>query len=302
MIAMHTLVAALLAITLQQGPDSVVAYARRALEPLPDTAALKKAGFGAIGFGGSVKDLSPFQGQHWLAVRQFLMNEPMTLAKPTIVMYLPVRDSMIPIGVAYTKRVAANTPSPTDIGGIPAEWHVHIICRGIPGEGQVLANGVEDCLTRGGDPGPNQITMVHAWTVPNPDGPYAHDNPALPFLALGLKPPAQFMRDERLFAIALGEAYGARLTTAAYIERYVATSGRETKLATHRATMRGLARELLAAEGKGDAKQYEAVRTRVLATWATIVDEYHAIAPTPQIRQRFDIELEQLLGSAHHHG
>src|SRR5262245_26823348 len=297
-----SLVAALLAFTLQQGSDSVIAYARQALKPLPDTAALKKAGFGAIGFGGSVKDLSPFQGQHWLAVRQFLTDTTLSLEKPTIVMYLPVNDTLIPIGVAYLKRVAANSPSPTEIGGIPAEWHVHIICRGIPGEGQVLADGVEDCLTRGGDPGPRQITMVHAWTVPNPDGPYAHDNPALPFLALGLKAPSHFMRDERLFSIALGEAYGARLLTAAYIERYTSTSGKETKLAAHRETMRELARELAAAEKKGDTKQYDAIRKRVLTTWTSILDEYHAAAPTPQIRKRFDIELEQMLGAEHHHG
>jgi hypothetical protein len=295
------LAAVLLAFTLQQGSDSVIAYARKALAVLPDSAALRSAGFGAIGFGGGVKDLSPFQGQHWLQVRQFLTNAPIALDKPTIVMYLPVRDSLIPIGVAHTKRVVADTPSPTDIGGVPAEWHVHVACRGIPGEGQVLADGVQDCLERGGNPAPNQITMVHAWTVPNPDGPYAHDNPALPFIATGLKLPDHFMRDERLFAIALGESYGARLMTAAIIERYTARAGRAHKLDVHRATMRGHVRDLLAAEQKGDAKAYDAARKRVLATWTLLLDEYHAIAPTPQIRKRFDTELEQLLG-AHHHG
>ena len=299
---MSSIFAVLLAATMQQQQDSVIGYARAAITPLTDSATLHKAGYFAIGFGGGVKDLSPFQGQHWLAVRQFLTNAPMELAKPMIVIYLPVRDTLIPVGVAYTKRVVANTPSPKDIGGIEAEWHVHIACRGIPGEGQVLADGVEDCLTRGGNPAPNQITMVHAWTVPNPDGPYAHDNPALPFIANGLKPPSHFMRDERLFSIALAESYGARLITAGLIERYVATASRETKIPSLRATMRGLAGELVAAEKKGDTKQYDAVRKRILATWSSFVDEYHALAPTPQLRKRFDTELEQLLGSAHHHG
>jgi hypothetical protein len=297
-----SIVVALLAVTLQQGSDSVLAHAKEAITPLTDSATLHKAGYFAIGFGGAVKDLSPFQGQHWLAVRQFLTNQPLALTKPSIVMYLPIRDTLIPIGVAYVTRVVANTPSPNEIGGIPAEWHVHLMCRGIPGEGQVLTDGVEDCLARGGDPAPNQITMVHAWTVPNPDGPYAHDNPALPFFANGLTPPSHFMRDERLFAVALGESYGARLMTAALIERYTATANRPHNLETHRATMRGLVRELLTAEQKGDTKQYEAVRKRVLATWSTIVDEYHALAPTPQIRTRFDAELEQMLGGEHHHG
>jgi hypothetical protein len=299
---MISLVTALLAATMQQSPDSVITHAKEAIKPLGDSATLHKAGYFAIGFGGTVKDLSPFQGQHWLAVRQFLTNQPLSLEKPAFLMYLPVRDTLIPVGVAYTKRVAANTPSPTDIGGIPAEWHVHVICRGIPGEGQVIADGLDDCLSRGGDPGPNQITMVHAWTVPNPDGPYAHDNPALPFIATGLKPPPHFMRDERLFAIALGESYGARLRTAAYIERYTAFANRSSKIDAYRATMRTLVADLVVAEQKGDTKQYDAARQKVLATWNLMVDEYHALAPTPQIRARFDTELEQTLGMEHHHG
>jgi hypothetical protein len=300
------LIAVLLAAALQQpapqSPDSVIAQARQTLAPLTDSATLHKAGYFAIGFGGGAKDLSPFQGQHWVNVKQFLTNPPIDLAKPTVTMYLPVRDTLIPIGVAHLKRVVANTPSPNDIAGIPAEWHVHVVCRGIPGEGQVLADGVADCLERGGDPAPNQITMVHAWTVPNPDGPFAHDNPALPFLATGLQTPHHFMRDERLFAVAVGESYGARLITAALIERYTATAGKPHKLATYRAAMRDLVGELRAAEQRGDTKAYDATKKKVLANWAKLVDEYHSLAPTPQIRQRFDTELEQLLGAEHHHG
>jgi hypothetical protein len=296
------LVAVLFAATLQQAPDSIIARATSAITPLSDSATLHKAGYFAIGFGGAAKDLSPFQGQHWVQIRRFLTNQPIVLDTPSIMMYLPVRDTLIPIGVAYLKRVVANTPSPTEIAGVQAEWHVHIFCRGIPGQGQLLADGVQDCLERGGDPAPNQITMVHAWTVPNPDGPYAHDNPGLPFLATALKTPPRFGRDERLLSIAIGESYGARLMTAALIERYTTTAGTPTKLAEHRATMRARVGELLAAEQKGDAKAYDAARKKVLATWEIIVKEYHAVAPTPQLAKRFDTELQQMLGAEHHHG
>lgn len=297
-----SLFAMLLAASMQQGPDSVLAYAKRALEPFGDSAALHKAGYFAIGFGGAEKDLSPFQGQHWLAVKAFLKNEPVALEKPWFLMYLPVRDSLMPIGVAYTQRVEANSASPTEIGGIPADWHVHIICRGIPGEGQVLADGVQDCLARGGDPGPKQITMVHAWVVPNPDGPYAHDNPALPFIATGLRPPAHFTSDDRLFAIALGQSYGARLITAAYIERHAAAANRATKIDSLRATMRGLVDDLRAAERAGDTTRYAAARRKVMTTWSGFVDEYRAISPTSQLRAEFDKELESMLMAMHHHG
>jgi hypothetical protein len=198
--------------------------------------------------------------------------------------------------------VVRDTPSPAEIGGIPAEWHVHIFCSGIPGQGQLLADGVQDCLVRGGNPAPNQITMVHAWTIANPDGPYAHDNPALPFVATGLRTPPHFMRDERLFAIALGESYGARLMSAAVIEKFVEAENKPSKLPEYRATMRSHVKDLLAAEKKDDTKAYETAKKKVLATWATIVDEYHRLSPTPQVRQNFDTELERMLGAAHHHG
>lgn len=300
---MPSLVVALLTVALQQpaGPDSLVALAKETLRPLTDSIALHKAGYFSIGFGGNAKDLSPFQGQHWLAVRRFLLNEPSPLEKPMFLMYLPLRDSLIPIGVAQATRVTGNAPPPTELAGVPAEWHVHVICRGIPGEGQVIADGVENCLARGGDPGPNRISMVHTWTVPNPDGPFAHDNPALPFIANGLRPPTQFTRDDRLFAIALGESYGARLMQGALIERYAIAAGKETKLGALRASIREATADLVSAERAGDAKRYAADKQRILATWKLLADEYRAVAATPQIRTQFDVELEGLLGSDHHH-
>jgi hypothetical protein len=291
----------LVAAALKQGPDSIVTLAKESLRPLTDSIVLHKAGYFSIGFGGAAKDLSPFQGQHWLAVRQFLQNPALDLNKPTIVMYLPIGDSLIPVGVAHLKRVVANTPSPNDIGGTPAEWHTHVICRGIPGEGQVISDGVENCLNRGGNPGPNQITMVHTWTVPNPDGPFAHDNPALPFIGNGLRPPKTFSPDDRRFAVAIGEAYGARLMQGTLIEQHAATALKTTKLPEYRATMRNIVQELRAAERKGDDKAYADAKKRALSLYGTMLAEYRSAALTPQIRKQFDVELEQLLESHHHH-
>jgi hypothetical protein len=69
--------------------------------------------------------------------------------------------------------------------------------------------------------------MIHVWTdVPNPAGIYGHDNPALPFIVLGLTPPemselhdAAGARAVRALALALGETYGARLENAYLIEQ-----------------------------------------------------------------------------------
>src|SRR2546430_2297246 len=100
----------MLALVAQQDGDSVVVRAREAIAPLTDSAALHKAGYFAIGFGSGVKDLTPFQGQHWISVPQFILNPAVALSKPTFMMYLPVRDSLIPIGVAYSQRIGRDLP------------------------------------------------------------------------------------------------------------------------------------------------------------------------------------------------
>ncbi len=236
--------------------DSIVAVARQAMGTLRDSASLREAGWNAIGFGGGVKDLSPFQGQHWILGQRFALNPPVELSQPNFLMYLAVSDSLIPIGVAYTRRINAEAPLPDSLAGARAEWHTHMFCRQVPGEGNVLADGQIDCVQRGGLPAPNKIAMIHTWTVPNPDGPYAHDNPALPYIATGLKAPASASRDDRLFAVALGETYGAKLFQAHRIERDLRrqnlTPPGLAKLQELRASMRELVPQLRDAERSGD--------------------------------------------------
>jgi hypothetical protein len=292
----------LLALALQQAPDSTVERAREAIKPLTDSVALRDAGFFAIGFGAGTRDLTPFQGQHWLSVGRFFNNQPVNLAKPTFMMYLPVGDSLIPIGVAHTHRIAADSSLPTALGGRPAEWHSHILCRAIPGEGQALADGVDDCKARGGNPAPNQISMVHVWTIANPDGPYAHDNPALPFIATGLTPPAHVTPDDRLFAVALGESYGAKLVIAHRIERDAVKAGTQQPIVERRARLRELVPQLRDAERRHDAAKFTALRKQLLDAWSTLAEAYRGAAATPELRARFDTELGQALGTnAHHH-
>ncbi|HEX3868419.1 MAG TPA: hypothetical protein VHV78_16765 [Gemmatimonadaceae bacterium] len=264
--------------------------------------ALHGAGYFAIGFGGGVKDLSPFQGQHWIQAARFMGNAPVEIAKPNFMMYLPVGDSLIPIGVAYTERVSAGSALPTDLDGAPAEWHTHIFCRNATGEGNVLADGVEDCKQRGGTPAPMQIAMVHAWTVPNPDGPFAHDNPALPFIATGLKPPAHATQDERLFGVALGESYGAMLVEAHQIDIAARRYGRREQLERHRAVIRSLVPELRDEQRAGQIAKFESTKKTVMDEWTALAAEYRALAQTPEIRARFDMDLGMAIGTmAHHH-
>jgi len=286
--------------------DSVVSVARQAIGTLRHPDSLRKASWNALGFGGGVKDLSPFQGQHWIHGPRFAMNQPVVLSQPNFLMYLALGDSLVPVGVAYTNRIPADAAMPDSLVGSPAEWHSHVFCRGIPGEGQVLADGIEDCTQRGGLPAPNKIAMIHTWTVPNPDGPYAHDNPALPFIATGLKAPESASREDRLFGLALGETYGAKLFIAHRIERDLRRQDTTNNVGLKsleqiRVPMRSLVQDLRKAEARGDTKQFNALRARLIQEFNRLADKYRELARTPEMRDRFDYELSQATDRTHKH-
>ena len=130
----------LMVLSLGQGTDSTVARAREAIRPLTDSVALAKAGYVPLAFG-PVRDNSPFQGQHWLSPLAIAANAPVDLLHPTFVMFLPLGDSLVPVGVAYSQRIGQEAPVPTSLAGSRTEWHTHVFCRNVPGEGRVLAEG-----------------------------------------------------------------------------------------------------------------------------------------------------------------
>ena len=299
---MTSLLPLLLAISLQQSPDSLVARAARVIKPLTDSASLHNAGFTPLAFG-PVRDLTPFQGQHWLSVSRVvtmaMRNDPVDIDNPTFLMFLPLNGKLTPVGVAYTQRIGGRMAAPTEFGGMPAMWHTHMFCRNVPGEGQVLADGLEDCTDRGGTPTRNQIAMIHTWTIPNPDGPFAHDNPALPFIAVGLKPPAHPTREDRLFGVALGETYGAKLPEAHRIDHEAQAAGTIEVLGTHRAALRELVPQLRDAEKSGDKAKFEALRKKTISTYNALLAAYRALASSPQIKSRLDVELAEILGDEH---
>jgi hypothetical protein len=299
---MTSLLPLVLAFSLQQSPDSVVARAAKIIAPLTDSVSLHDAGFTPLSFG-PVRDLTPFQGQHWLSlgrvVAMAMRNEPVDIDNPTFLMFLPVNGKLMPVGVAYTKRIGGQMAAPTTFAGMPAIWHTHMFCRNVPGEGQVLANGLEDCTDRGGTPTRNQIAMIHTWTIPNPDGPFAHDNPALPFIAAGLKPPAHPTRDDRLFGVALGETYGALLPEGHRIDHEARTGGTIEVLNTHRVALKALVPQLLEAERSGDKAKFEALRKKTISSYNALLAAYRALASSPQIKSRLDVELAEILGDEH---
>jgi hypothetical protein len=280
--------------------DSVVARATAAVTPLSTPAALQKARYLPLQFG-PVRDNGPFQGQHWLDAIRIATNQPIDLSHPSFVMVLPVRDSLIPIGVAYSALIGQGQKPPATLAGNDVEWHEHQFCGNVPGEGRILADGTQDCLDRGGRPTPMQIGMVHTWTIPNPDGPYAHDNPTLPFLATQLKAPAMPDATDRKFALALAETYGARAPAAHRINREAGRDGKQAQLTPMRDAIAALIPQLQAAEKKNDTKAFASLRTQAIAQYDALVTVYKSLASTPQIASRLDLEIAQMTTAGHHH-
>src|SRR5687768_17079953 len=249
--------------------DTVLAAARRAVVRLNDTAAARAAGYRPITEMG-IPDKVPFQGEHWsLPIRDTMRMVP--LDRPAFLMFGPVNGVHRRIGLAYSARLRLEDSPPDGLGGDPAaKWHDHFWCDSAPGrpEGSVV-NQPENCTSQGGVLNPRRAVMVHVWTdVNNPEGVYGHDNPALPFEALGLTPPdydihdADKARAVRKLAWALGEAYDARLPLTRRIERENRNPALADSLQQRRKVLASLIPTLK--RNEGDQAAYQRVAARVV--------------------------------------
>lgn len=286
--------------------DTVLAAAKRAVVRLNDTAAARAAGYRPITEIG-VPDKAPFQGEHWsLPIRDTTAVVP--LDRPAFLMFGPVNGVHRRIGLAYSTRILLEDPAPNGLGGDPAaKWHDHFWCDGVPGrpEGFVV-NQAESCASQGGVLNPRRAVMVHVWTdVENPEGVYGHDNPALPFVALGLTPPtahdlhdADKARAVRKLSWALGEAYDARLPLTRRIERENQNPALADSLRQRRKALTALIPALKRAEG--DDSAYQRAAARVVSEWDAMLGIYERMASAelkPRVRRRHEAVIAV---SAHH--
>lgn len=286
--------------------DTVLAAARRAVVRLNDTAAARAAGYRPITEIG-VPDKVPFQGEHWsLPIRDTTAVVP--LERPAFLMFGPVNGVHRRIGLAYSTRIRLEDPSPKGLGGDPAaKWHDHFWCDSVPGrpEGFVV-NQPDNCASQGGVLNPRRAVMVHVWTdVENPEGVYGHDNPALPFVALGLTPPTthelhdpEKARAVRKLAWALGEAYDARLPLTRRIERENRNPALADSLQQRRKALAALIPTLKRAEG--DRSAYQRAAAQVVIEWEAMLGIYERMA-SPELRPRVKRRHEAVIAVSAHH-
>jgi hypothetical protein len=299
----------LLLTALQTAPtpaDTVLAAARRAVVRLNDTAAARAAGYRPITEMG-IPDKVPFQGEHWsLPIRDTSRVVP--LERPAFLMFGPVNGAHRRIGLAYSARLRLEVPSPDGLGGDPAaKWHDHFWCDSVPGrpEGFVV-NQQETCASQGGVLNSHRAVMVHVWTdVENPEGVYGHDNPALPFVALGLTPPSahelhdpEKARGVRKLSWALGEAYDARLPLTRRIERENRNPALADSLQQRRKVLSALIPTLKRAEG--DRSAYQRAAAQLVSEWDAMLGIYERMA-SPELRPRVRRRHEAVIAVSAHH-
>lgn len=303
----------MLLLALQTAPvptDAVLAAARRAVAALGDTAAVRAAGYRPI-TELRIPDGLPFQGWHWRRVQPGDTMPNVPLDRPAFIMFGPVNGVSQRVGVAYSALVPLAEPALQGLGGDPvAKWHDHFWCDSVAAvPGGFLVNDPAACSARGGVVQPRRTTMVHVWTdVPNPEGVYGHDNPALPFVAVGLGPPtahdlheAARMRATRALGLALAETYGSRLPVSNRVQRENRDSALTDSVAGRRAAIAALIPALKQAQTAGDRAAYDRVAGRAVAEWEALVALYQRMAATPQLRAQVERAHERMLAVSAHH-
>jgi hypothetical protein len=296
--------------TMARGPaaDSVLAAARRVAAAIPDTAAARAAGYRPVEEIG-VPDRNPFQGQHWFKAKYSDTLPDVPLSLPAFVLFAPVDGRLQRIALAYATRLRLEADAPAALGGDSAAmWHAHVLCNRTARDGRPIVDQDPDtaaCRASGGTPRRRKTVMIHVWTdVANPEGIYGHDNPALPFIVLGLTPPAMAdlhdaarARATRALAVALGEAYGARLENAYLIEGANQDSALADSLRVRRAAIAALVPQLRQADVAHDRNAYDHAAARIRAEGEAVQRIYERMA-TPEARALLRRQYEEILSKS----
>ena len=161
-----------------------VAAVRAATARYRDHANAVKDGYRRFGQEG------PLMGEHWY--RRDLVGRPLDLAHPSTLQYVNIGGRKVLAGVAYTVYRRPGEPVPAGFAGSADAWHTHDVAHlaDVATEDRPLLHGLVQRRIRRGKVGPDGrtlLTMVHAWVwLPNPDGLFAQEHRALPYLRASL--------------------------------------------------------------------------------------------------------------------
>jgi len=129
-------------------------------------------------------------GEHWLHPGALLAGS-LDPARPTLLTYASIDGRPTLLGLAFV--VTTRGDAAADVPGWPDAWHEHsglLADESGAGAGRAQSRGHDRAREAGNGPA-TRVWVLHAWVaLENPDGRYAADNWALPFVRAGLAAPA----------------------------------------------------------------------------------------------------------------
>ena len=172
-------------VSLDAALASQIEGVRAATARFQDHRVAEQEGFRRFGNDG------PLMGEHWYRPEQ--VAEPLDLTRPSTLQYALVDGERVLVGVAYTLYQRPGETLPEGFAGADDHWHTHdvvALARELAKERPLLRWLVNRRISRdkvGAGEGRTQLTMVHAWVwSENPDGVFAENNRAIPYLRAGL--------------------------------------------------------------------------------------------------------------------
>ena len=169
--------------------DAFLEHARAGTARYADPAVASREGFRRVGVE------FPAMGEHWVNLAR-VMADTFDAASPSVLAYARVRGKLTLVGVGYTDIMAASEQPPAFEH---RHWHEH---NGSIAEESLARSTMQAAPGSAG----LRVAILHAWAwLPNPDGPFITDNPALPYARHGLARPAD---DEPRLRAALSLAAG----------------------------------------------------------------------------------------------
>ncbi len=216
----------------------------------------------------------PLQGVHYVH-RQRMLDASFAVTAPSMLMFSPVGDTMALVGAAYAYFVADSSADPEGFDGDADAWHGHPMFK--------LAD--------------RRLSMVHLWLTDAPDGPFAHDNAALAFVARGLTTPNDTVLDATArrqlgLALALAGDPGERLVRAARMGGPAVVAG----LQAERDGINAVADSLDGALRGDDAERYRALASRATAHSDALLVHIRNAPPTAEMREAVGKLIDEFIG------
>ncbi len=227
----------------------------------------------AAGYRPVLGDI-PLQGVHYVN-RQVIAQARFDITKPSMLLFSPVGDTVALVGAAYGYHVPASAPDPDGFDGDADTWHEH----------PMLAL-------------PNQrLTMVHLWLVDPPDGPFAHDNATLPFVARGMSvPDSSWLAGPELrelaLALALADAPGDRLLRTARI----GGEALRDAVAKERGGINAIATQLTNAQQANNRDSYRERAAAAVAHSEQLIATIKNAPPTAAMREQVGRMVDEFIG------